>query len=94
MYDKALEDYTQAIDLTPNDPDVYFNRGLTYYNTHRYQEALSDFTRVIELNPEDTAAYYYHGLCEAQIKPPPEKKGSAISRAIKALKQREEKEDK
>lgn len=94
MYDKALEDYTRAIELTPNDPDVYFNRGLTYYNTQRYQEALADFTKVIELNPEDMAAYYYHGLCEAQIKPPPEKKGSAISRAINALKQREEKKDK
>ncbi|MGB5772260.1 MAG: tetratricopeptide repeat protein, partial [Crocosphaera sp.] len=38
-YDKAIADYTKAIELNPNYAYAYNNRGLAYYNLKEYQKA-------------------------------------------------------
>src|SRR5271165_4018575 len=61
-YDKAINDYTEAIRLDPNDAKAYHNRGRAYHYTKHYDKALSDYTEAIRLDPNDGANYYDRGL--------------------------------
>jgi tetratricopeptide (TPR) repeat protein len=61
-YDKAINAFTDAIRLDPNDVAAYFNRGLAYDNQHKFDEAIRDYTEAIRLDPNDVAAYYGRGL--------------------------------
>ena len=56
-YNKAIEDYSKAIDLNPDNPSYYNNRGDTYFNLKEYDKAIEDYSRAIDLNP-DNASYY------------------------------------
>lgn len=53
--DDALGSYAKAIDLFPDNPLVYNNRGMFLQQIGRNAEAVSDFTRAIEID----ADYYY-----------------------------------
>ena len=46
-YDKAVEDYTEAIRLNPNYVDVYENRGSAYTAA----KAINDYTEAIRIKP-------------------------------------------
>lgn len=61
-YDAALNDYSQAIQLNENNPNVYMYRGFLYYQSNEYDQALSDFNTVIEIDPENPFAYYNRGM--------------------------------
>ena len=51
LYDKAIEAYTNAIALDPNDADAYSNRGAAYYSKGQYDRAIEDYNKAIALNP-------------------------------------------
>lgn len=61
-YDAALSDYSKAIQLNDNNPNVFLYRGYLYYQTNEYKEALRDFDIVIEIDPENPFAYYNRGM--------------------------------
>ncbi len=48
-YRGAIGDYTKAIELESEDPDIFFNRGLAQLMEDDKREALRDFFRAIEL---------------------------------------------
>ena len=50
-YDKAIEDYTQAIKLDPNPAYAYNNRGTVKLKLGDYQGAIKDYDKAIELDP-------------------------------------------
>ncbi len=50
-YNKAIEDFTMAIELEPKDLRVYTNRGMALRLVSKHREALSDFNKSLELNP-------------------------------------------
>jgi tetratricopeptide (TPR) repeat protein len=56
-YERAIEDYSQAIEMDGDFAEAYFDRGFSFYEVGLYQESIADLTRAIELNPE--AAHYY-----------------------------------
>ena len=58
---KEIEDYTKAIELTPNDPKLYIKRGLAYYVRVRYDKALDDFNKAVELAPDSANVYVERG---------------------------------
>ena len=60
--DAALNDYSKAILLNNDNPDVYLYRGFLYYQSNDHPEALKDFNTVIELDPENPFAYYNRGM--------------------------------
>jgi len=60
-YDKALKDYTQAIQINPKDSDIYNNRGNTYYNKREYDKAFDDCNKAIEINSKNDKAYGTRG---------------------------------
>ncbi len=60
-WNKAIEAYTSATTLDPNDALTYYNRGYAYDEKGEYDRAIADYTRAIELNPNDAVAYHNRG---------------------------------
>ena len=59
-YDRAIQDYDQAIRLNPSDI-LYNARGDAYKKKGDYDHAIQDFKEVIHLNPNSERAYYDRG---------------------------------
>jgi tetratricopeptide (TPR) repeat protein len=70
VHARAIQDYTQAIELDPEDATAYSNRGLAYADSHDYARAIQDYDRAIELDPEDAAAYYNASCAYALMQDP------------------------
>jgi tetratricopeptide (TPR) repeat protein len=75
-YDKAIEYFTMAIELTPNNPIAYHNRGLAYLKTgSKYtpegkaslEKAISDYSKAVELKPDYVDAYYHRGVARIEF---------------------------
>jgi len=62
QYENAMDDFTKAIEIEPNDTRVYTNRGLTYRMLKNYERALEDFNRSLELNPLWPDTFYGRSL--------------------------------
>lgn len=63
-YDKALDAYTRAIGLAPDDALVLACRGDTLRLLGRHAEALTDLARAVELHPAFSAAH----ICQARAR--------------------------
>jgi tetratricopeptide (TPR) repeat protein len=51
-YDKAIDDYTQAIRFDPTDAVAYYNRGNAYYfGKGDRNRARADWTKALEIDP-------------------------------------------
>jgi len=50
---RALADYTQIIQLEPDNVDAYRGRGAINKQLKDYQNAIADYTRAIELDPSE-----------------------------------------
>ncbi len=61
-FDRAIQDYTEAIALNSDLARVYNNRGKAYGEKGDYARAIQDFDKVIALNPGDATAYYNRGV--------------------------------
>ncbi|EAX91205.1 TPR Domain containing protein [Trichomonas vaginalis G3] len=51
-YPKAIECYTDAIDLDPTNYALYSNRSGAYCASQKYQQAAADARKVIEIKPD------------------------------------------
>ncbi len=58
---KAIEAYSHAIELTPNNVIAYYNRGIAYGDKGEHDHAISDYSKAIDLQPDYTDAYYNRG---------------------------------
>ena len=50
-YEKAIADFSKAIELDPNYADAYYYRGEVYKDRGELQRAKDDYKRAGELNP-------------------------------------------
>jgi len=58
-YDKAIADYTEAIELNKGKGDVIYEwRGTAYRALRRYDDAIRDFNKAIRCRP-DIGSHYY-----------------------------------
>jgi tetratricopeptide (TPR) repeat protein len=65
-YDRALQDYEQAIQLNPSKANAYNNRGIIYRINGEYARAIADYDEAIWLkNGDFPAAYYNRALAYA-----------------------------
>jgi tetratricopeptide (TPR) repeat protein len=61
-YDRAIQDYDQAIDLAPDSALAYYDRANAYDSKGEYDRAIADYDLVIQLAPEGDHVYYaYYG---------------------------------
>jgi tetratricopeptide (TPR) repeat protein len=67
QYQKALENFNQAIALNPNDAMAYYYRGDCNHRLGNTRAALQDFTSAIQLNFEFEAAYHSRGKIYHEI---------------------------
>jgi tetratricopeptide (TPR) repeat protein len=65
-YDKAIEEFNEAIRINPDDALSYFYRGLATGFKGDTKGAISDFDEAVRLNPNYTQAYEYRGIARAQ----------------------------
>lgn len=63
-YEKAIDCYTQAISLEPNDHILYSNRSGSYLNLNKADLALKDANKCVELNAEWWKGYHKLGLAQ------------------------------
>jgi len=56
-HDRAIRDYTRAIELKPNYADAYYNRGCDYHRLSDFGQAIRDYTKTIELKKNSTDVY-------------------------------------
>ena len=59
--DKAIEAYSHAIELNPNNAIAYYNRGTAHHSKGDLDRAIADYNKAIELNPELADAYNNRG---------------------------------
>ena len=59
--DKAMTNFSKAIELDPKHADAYFWRGYLYRLASDFDKAIADFDKAIELNPNFVDAYYWRG---------------------------------
>jgi tetratricopeptide (TPR) repeat protein len=62
----ALKDYNHAVELKPDLPVAYNNRGLVKRAVGNLEGALSDFDKAIELKPDFGPAYSNRGLVKKE----------------------------
>jgi tetratricopeptide (TPR) repeat protein len=60
--DRALEDYTAAITLQPNEYLAYTNRGITFKEMGQLDRAIEDYTSAIAVKPTLYSAYNNRGI--------------------------------
>jgi tetratricopeptide (TPR) repeat protein len=60
-YNRAIQDYDQAIRLDPKYMPAYYSRGSAYFKKSDYDPAIQDLNEAIRLNPNDTSAYVVRG---------------------------------
>lgn len=53
-WSEAIAEFTKAIELDPNNPWTYHNRGNAYYYKDQYDQAIADYEKAIKLKPEST----------------------------------------
>ena len=59
-YDRALQDYEQAIHLNPDNAHAYNNRGIIYRIKGNYDRAIADYDEAIWLKRGDFPAAFYN----------------------------------
>ena len=61
-YEQAIQDYTEAISLNPEDSRIYYNRGNCFLEMKEEQAAFADFNKAIEIDPANYHAYNSRGF--------------------------------
>ncbi len=59
-YQKALEDYSELVELRPDEPAAYYNRAVTNAATGRLKAALEDYTTAIWLGYDDSYKAFFN----------------------------------
>lgn len=63
----AVDHYTQAIDLTPNDANLYADRAQTHLKLNNFTEAVADADRAIQIDPSLAKAYQRKGTAYIKL---------------------------
>ncbi len=60
--DKAIKNYSMALDMTPNSVTLLLNRAAAYIESGDTQSAIADYERVSQLDPTDVESRYSLGM--------------------------------
>lgn len=57
--DESFADFATAIEIDPNNPDIYHHRGQVYLLVEQLQDAVDDFSKAYELSPKNPVTYVH-----------------------------------
>lgn len=80
--DKAIAEFTMAIELDPVYAAAYLYRGMAYYNKGQLENSAADFAKFAELDPKDARLYG----TRASFYRKQDKYGEAVNDYSKAIK--------
>ena len=60
-YKEAIDAYTNALALDPENPAIYLNRGIAHRKSGRYNMAIKDYSTSLGINPSEIG-YLYRGI--------------------------------
>jgi tetratricopeptide (TPR) repeat protein len=63
----AIADYSQAIQIKPDDADAYLNRGVAKFNLGDNQGAIADYNQAIKIKPDYADAYLNRGVAKDDL---------------------------
>ena len=66
-YETAITNYNQALQINPNDADLYYKRGLAHYYLGDYETAIADYSQAIQINFKYAKSYNKRGLARYQL---------------------------
>ena len=66
-YTGAMEDFTRAIELKPDDTYAYTNRAGVKRELDDYDGAIEDYNQAIKLKPDDANAYLGRGMAKVGL---------------------------
>jgi tetratricopeptide (TPR) repeat protein len=84
-YPEAINAYTHALQVVPDDPDLLYGRGLAYAEMGKIDSAVGDFHRLLQIKPNDVDAANALGftLADANRDLPEAEKLISVARAAK-----------
>lgn len=62
QYDRAIQDFDQAIKLDPDYPDAFNSRALAHAGAGKSEQAIADFDQAINLDPNYAIAIFNRAL--------------------------------
>ena len=65
VYERAIEDFTRALSLDPDNGRLHTERGRVYADIGYSEKAVADYNQAIHLNPNDANAYGNRGIVYA-----------------------------
>ena len=68
--DKAIADFSKAIELAPTATYIWYYRGSTHIKSGHFQEALADFTKATELAPQSARNWGARGMAYNRLNRP------------------------
>jgi len=60
--DRAIADYSKAIQIRPDYDIAYYNRGNAHRGKGDFDRAIADYSEAIQIKPDHDLAYYNRGL--------------------------------
>jgi tetratricopeptide (TPR) repeat protein len=60
-YEGAAEDYSNALEIDPSDPEIWLGRGLAREKLKDYEGAFSDYTKAIDIKEDFFKAWINRG---------------------------------
>ena len=73
-WQQAIQSYTQAIEVDPENTDAYLQRGRAEKEVKEYDKSISDYSQVLELDPTESSAFSGRGTayeCIGGVLPTP-----------------------
>jgi len=71
-FEAALEDYTRALELTPNRSELFIRRAVCYEELGQYPQAIKDLTEVLAMRPYRAEIYSMRGKIYVKMDMKPE----------------------
>jgi tetratricopeptide (TPR) repeat protein len=67
QYERAIQDFDEAIKLKPNDAYSFSSRGDAYGHLKRHTEAVSDYDKAIALKRDFASAYTKRAIANFEM---------------------------
>jgi tetratricopeptide (TPR) repeat protein len=63
LFEKSIQDFNYIIKTNPDKQNLYYLRGLSYFNIKKYEPSKNDFQKAVELDSGAVENNYYLGTC-------------------------------